>query len=644
MNCAQVRGWRKISWGFVGVMALLGWTGWRPPCQAAVLFPDAIAGLQAWYRVDQGVTTSGTEVTGWQDSSGLGRHMSQATSAYRPAVAQDPAGFPVVRFDGSNDYLTAGDQEVHSNTAGLTIIGLVNPRSVSAGLIASKFQYAANGRAWRLGTDWFDVQENPSGPWNSASQLTFAAGAKPTPNQWNLVTGSWTPGQSAQGYLVSTQGPYAFQERYAGAASLAVPTMGDTIAALMLGANNAGNDHRLSGDLAEVLVYNRALGAAERQGLIEYFQQKYAAQTLRSCPLAVDINFEGTGANAHDQPLPPSYRVDAGQPFTYQGDGLWYGWNRNVAHLGRNRNAPASPDERFDTLMHMYEYVSGNYVPGTWQLAVPDGTYWVRAVFGESSGGTSTNHVLIQGTAFNDRDPGLANDWDEYFGQFVVTGGRLTIAPQNESPAKIAFMQLWEATDPQIAINFEGTGGNAHNGSLPPNYLIDNGAAFGDRGNGFRYGWLDPATGNPLLNPHGRNRNSVNSPDERYDTLNHLWNGGSQHYNWEIELPGGRYFVLAVFGESSGGTAIDDVWIENTRFFDPDPNLGNDWDLFLGTVELRDGRLTLGDLGLAQSAKVAFLEITAIPEPSAAALAGLGLVGVAAGMLSRHARKRGSKR
>jgi len=191
-------------------------------------------------------------------------------------------------------------------------------------------------------------------------------------------------------------------------------------------------------------------------------------------------------------------------------------------------------------------------------------------------------------------------------------------------------MQAASVIQPQIAINFEGTGSNAHNSPLPAHYLIDDGAAFGDRGNGYKYGWVDPSTSNPLSNQaNGRNRNSAASPDERYDTFNHLWNGGTQHYNWEIELPNGNYFVLAMFGEPApsniGGVAHDNVWIENVRFYDPDPGKSEEWDLFMGVVAVSDGRLTIRDIGQSVPAKLAFIEITAVPEPTSWLLLAIGM-------------------
>jgi len=75
-----------------------------------------------------------------------------------------------------------------------------------------------------------------------------------------------------------------------------------------------------------------------------------------------------------------------------------------------------------------------------------------------------------------------------------------------------------------------------------PGYLVDGGAAFGARGNGFTYGWnVDNAA-------NTRDRNSTASPDQRYDTFN-LLNPGKTGAVWEIAVPNGNYSVHVVAGD-----------------------------------------------------------------------------------------------
>src|SRR5438445_8825041 len=87
-----------------------------------------------------------------------------------------------------------------------------------------------------------------------------------------------------------------------------------------------------------------------------------------------------------------------------------------------------------------------------------------------------------------------------------------------------------------------------------PGYMMDVGAAFGDRtdrGNaGVSYGWIDSSTGAPVDNTaNGRNRNSATLPptpgtpiNELYDSFNHMQKQTPSR-SWEIAIPNGTYQV-----------------------------------------------------------------------------------------------------
>ena len=70
--------------------------------------PSDIANLAAWYRADQGITIA-TGVSQWNDISGNGRHLTQATGANQPTfgATSGPNSTPALTFDGSNDVLSA---------------------------------------------------------------------------------------------------------------------------------------------------------------------------------------------------------------------------------------------------------------------------------------------------------------------------------------------------------------------------------------------------------------------------------------------------------------------------------------------------------------------------------------------------------
>jgi len=145
-----------------------------------------------------------------------------------------------------------------------------------------------------------------------------------------------------------------------------------------------------------------------------------------------------------------------------------------------------------------------------------------------------------------------------------------------------------------VAINFQPA-----NANIPDGYLVDSGLTYGDRGNGYRYGW----TSNLSSGARDRN-NALNAPDQRFDTLLHMWDA-----SWAIALPSGQYDVRLVMGDPSytdcdcavsleGVTAIDQPTSSSNRFVESDLS-----------VTVTDGMLTLENLSSGAVNKVAFIEI-----------------------------------
>lgn len=167
---------------------------------------------------------------------------------------------------------------------------------------------------------------------------------------------------------------------------------------------------------------------------------------------------------------------------------------------------------------------------------------------------------------------------------------------------------------PAVRVNFQPAGA-----PVPDGYLADSGEVFGDRGNGYSYGWNAPTTVT-------RDRNSANSPDQRHDTLNHLQNAVNPDAVWEIALPAGTYGVHIVSGDpinTSGnffttaegmlvvnGSATSAVrWIEGTE-----------------NVVVSDGRLTVRSAPGATNNKICFIDIT--PQSPAASGATVSLASI----------------
>jgi hypothetical protein len=122
-----------------------------------------------------------------------------------------------------------------------------------------------------------------------------------------------------------------------------------------------------------------------------------------AAPSAAKVNFQDEAA------VPPGgYVRDFGQAYGArtgpgQGAGLSYGWVQpgttapvSLVGNGRNRGS-VQPDVRLATLMHMQlpeNAGTGVKVPGSWEIAVPNGTYAVTVAVGDAGTALDSNHWL----------------------------------------------------------------------------------------------------------------------------------------------------------------------------------------------------------------------------------------------------------
>ncbi|MDI6449612.1 discoidin domain-containing protein [Anaerobaca lacustris] len=140
-------------------------------------------------------------------------------------------------------------------------------------------------------------------------------------------------------------------------------------------------------------------------------------------------------------------------------------------------------------------------------------------------------------------------------------------------------------------------------------YLKDSGLPFGDRGNGWSYGWSRD------ISADGRERNAGNSPNKAWDTLMHLQKGAAAV--WEIEIANGVYNIYIVAGDPGYTDQTNNFDVEGVIIEDPDGQAGN-FDEMTATVTVSDGRLTLQPAAGAANSKICLIEITLAMAPESA--------------------------
>lgn len=225
-------------------------------------------GLALWVRADAGATLNGSAVTQWTDQSGNNRLAVQSSTASQPMLISNAVnGLPAVRFDGIDDFLTF-NLPVNGLTGMTMMIVAANTVNHAAG--SSQAEHAA--LFWNETPLWGTVYLTPL-----QSKVHFRFGTTQIGNQ-PVYTRPVTTGTA---FTISTAVKNGSTESLYVNGSLVLAQGGKltTIA----GCRDTGNIGRgyndntyYSGDIAEVLVYTRALTSAERQTVESYLCDKYA--------------------------------------------------------------------------------------------------------------------------------------------------------------------------------------------------------------------------------------------------------------------------------------------------------------------------------------------------------------------------------
>lgn len=251
-------------------------------------------GMMLWLKGDAGITQSAGKVSTWTDQAGNGTiSANQATAASQPTfVSSGVNGRPVVRFDGSDDCLSFSGVPVNGLT-GMTIL-MVSANSVSQ---SPTTHAQATAIYWDETASWGTVYLSPY-----QTKVNFRFGTTqtsnlPTYNRPSSVGGNFT--------ITSVTHNGTTEALHVNGSSALTPTgklatISATSSNGYVGrgwSNSASNllTTFYNGDIAEVIVYNRALTDSERQTVESYLSAKYFAPNISSQPASASV---APGGNA----------------------------------------------------------------------------------------------------------------------------------------------------------------------------------------------------------------------------------------------------------------------------------------------------------------------------------------------------------
>jgi VCBS repeat-containing protein len=193
-----------------------------------------------------------------------------------------------------------------------------------------------------------------------------------------------------------------------------------------------------------------------------------------------------------------------------------------------------------------------------------------------------------------------------------------------------------------VKINFQPAPGQTFQGLpagfvTPEGFLADSGAAYGDRGNGFSYGWVSEesvadGTANgttPLAQPANAiwYKNTASGATDLQKTYAHFeypLGGANASRAWEMALENGTYQVTMSIGDTAGpfdstyivnveGEQVTPAWIPANPIDGTTGGGGFRSTLVTKTVQITDGRLTIDSIG-GTNTEIQYLEIARIPD------------------------------
>ena len=244
---------------------------------------DGTSALKLWLDASNGVTLTGTSLTGWYDQSGYTNNALPSNTGARPTlVTADINGYPSVNFDGVNDELRV------ANDASLNLTSWDI-------FVATKANTNKNYNAiFVKGQDAFENYEF----------LTYDTGEFHTPIK--MTDGSRTFSNSATGFYSTTNFDayeYSFssavgRDVYKNATNIITDDDNKTpqtnSQSLYIGNENGTTGRFLNGRISELILYNTPLNTAQKIIVNNYLSAKY------NTPLTTDDIYTRDNAGAGD--------------------------------------------------------------------------------------------------------------------------------------------------------------------------------------------------------------------------------------------------------------------------------------------------------------------------------------------------------
>ena len=240
-----------------------------------------LPGLQLWLKADAGISENVDGVSVWADQSGNSRDATAAPGEEPVRIASEPllGGMPTLRFDGDLDLLTIANRILADDEPEFTVFAVATAGQPSNASIFS-IREGSNllqldtqgGGEPNLGRSRFIARTGP--PNVTVNSLGEESGTVEADGSWTVTPAIYAGTLTANGtertalvYFGGIAGDSATAD-FGAATSI-------TVGAQQIGGVNCCGQLNWKGDIAEILVYDRALSGAEYQSVEVYLEEKY---------------------------------------------------------------------------------------------------------------------------------------------------------------------------------------------------------------------------------------------------------------------------------------------------------------------------------------------------------------------------------
>jgi Concanavalin A-like lectin/glucanases superfamily len=220
---------------------------------------DDIANLEVWLDASVLAGVDGGSIASWTDIENS--HAFTGAAINQPTLQTNQQnGKNIVRFDGTNDVLSAGDIEMHDNSRGFTIVAVVRPDINKRMPIIGKYNTSGDNRQYAFGDGTNYLFED--GTWGAGTNCFVTLKQA----KFQIVEYVWEPGKNVVIYINGVQqcgGSGGVNDIYDGTSNLKLGGADYTYAGFW------------DGDIAEVIIYSDAVSDSERELLRDNLSVKW---------------------------------------------------------------------------------------------------------------------------------------------------------------------------------------------------------------------------------------------------------------------------------------------------------------------------------------------------------------------------------